>query len=80
MLKTTANNFVLETNSNLFLSAGKLSGRSQLIHFRKNVECLLVVFFIVSQVFLGFKFNQQLIWSLIGAFRLAKRICGNNYF
>jgi len=38
MLKTTTNYFVLETNSFLFLSAGKLIGRSQLMHFRKMLS------------------------------------------
>jgi len=53
MLNTTTNNFVLETNSFLFISADKLSGRSQLMHFS------FLLFIIVSQFSLGFKFNQQ---------------------
>jgi len=49
--------FVLETNSNLFLSAGKLSGRSQLMHFRKMlIECLLVsIIYYCVLIFFGFQ-------------------------
>jgi len=74
MLKTTTNYFV-------FLSAGKLSGRSQLMHFRKMLSAFSFLLFILvsnSQLSLGFKFNQQL--DRIGAFRLGKRVCGNYYF
>ena len=61
MLKTSTNYFVSETNSFLFLSAGKLSGRWQLMHFRKMLSAFSFSLFIsVSQFFGGFKFNQQL--------------------
>jgi len=68
-LKTTTNYFVLETNTFLFLSAGKLSGRSQLMHFRKMLSAFsFLLFILVSQFSLGFKFNQQHLvsnWSLL---------------
>ena len=64
MLKTTTNYFVLETNIFPLLSAGKLSDRLQLMHFRKmlSVYSFLIVI-LGSQFSLGFKFHQQPILS-----------------
>jgi len=47
MLKNKTKYFVLETNIFLFLSAGKLSGRSQLMHFRKMLSTFSILLLIL---------------------------------